>query len=267
MKPHPIADLFPMFGELELDNLAADIRDNGLKEAITTFEGKILDGRNRFAACLVAKVEPRMKEYSGKDPLGFVLSKNLHRRHLSTKERAEIAAKIATMKRGGNQRNKASNEALLSQQAAAEALKVSRSSVQRAANKLRSSKAKSKEARRGWTKEELEKDPELSEHFLMIESVYGKENTDAIRNGTIPMQRADVLYLGRLPKQRMQAIEDLIFTTNWSPARCLEFLNTEPDMDSTVEDLMHLCLASKVKYWSGRFNRAFIVTIKWIRSN
>src|SRR6266404_4967179 len=161
---------------------------------------------------------------------------NMRRRHLSVKVRAEIAAKIANMSHGGD-RSKAPNGALLTQTAAAKKVGVSRRSVQRAAAKSKPAK----KAEPGWTKEELAKDSELSDHFLMIESIYGKEDTKAIRNGTVPMKRADVLFLARLPKENMLKIQDLIFTTKWSPKECIKFINTDPDLGSTVEDLINLC--------------------------
>jgi N6-adenosine-specific RNA methylase IME4 len=63
-------------------------------------EEQILDGRNRYRACLQAGREPLFLDYLGDDPLGFVISKNLHRRHLDTSQRAMIAAELANMRQG-----------------------------------------------------------------------------------------------------------------------------------------------------------------------
>jgi ParB-like chromosome segregation protein Spo0J len=93
---HPLAEMFPLMVEAELAELTADIEENGLQEAIDLYEGQILDGRNRFAACLRCGVEPRFVEYPGDDPLRFIISKNLHRRHLSQAAKGEVVTKILT---------------------------------------------------------------------------------------------------------------------------------------------------------------------------
>ena len=91
---HEYADIFPMLPLEELDTLAADIAANGLLEPITLYEGKVLDGRNRYVACLNVAVDPRLTQYTGDDPLGFVLSKNLHRRQLTSSQRAVVALEV-----------------------------------------------------------------------------------------------------------------------------------------------------------------------------
>jgi hypothetical protein len=100
MEFHPLADLFPMLDAGHADELAADIRANGLRQVIATFEGKILDGRNRYLACIAAGVEPMFEEYTGDDPLGYAVSLNLTRRHLNDGQRAMIAARISTLRHG-----------------------------------------------------------------------------------------------------------------------------------------------------------------------
>lgn len=100
---HPYADVFPLLEGAPFDELAADIEARGLLEKIVLYDGKILDGRNRFLACRKAKITPAYRKYTGKDPLGFVVSLNVQRRHLTESQRAMAAAKIATLQTGTNQ--------------------------------------------------------------------------------------------------------------------------------------------------------------------
>jgi hypothetical protein len=97
MEFHRLAEVFPLLEGKEFEGLCQDIADKGLLEPIWTYEGKILDGRNRYRACLAVGVEPRYREYTGDDPVGFVISLNLNRRHLNESQRAVIAARLATM--------------------------------------------------------------------------------------------------------------------------------------------------------------------------
>jgi len=67
----------------EFGQLVDDLREHGLLQPIVLHEGRILDGRNRYRACQHAGVEPRFEEWDGESPTAYVLSLNLHRRHLT----------------------------------------------------------------------------------------------------------------------------------------------------------------------------------------
>lgn len=82
MKAHPIANIFPMMSDEEILSLSEDIKNKGLLEPIVTYEDKILDGRNRYKACIKANVSPRCIPFEGGNPADFVWSKNAERRHL-----------------------------------------------------------------------------------------------------------------------------------------------------------------------------------------
>lgn len=101
MKPHPYSEIFPPMEGVDFDALVEDIKTRGLVQPIVLYEGKILDGRNRARACNKLGIETTAVEYSGSDPLGYVLSLNLNRRHLSGSQRAMVAAKIAMISHGG----------------------------------------------------------------------------------------------------------------------------------------------------------------------
>ena len=89
---HPLCTLFPRIEGAEFDALVADVKANGLREAIVLHDGMILDGGNRYRACVQAGVTPKFKEFSGANLVTFVLSANLHRRHLSAGQQAAIVA-------------------------------------------------------------------------------------------------------------------------------------------------------------------------------
>lgn len=91
---HPLCKLFPRMSGYELDCLSLDIRENKLREPITTYQGMILDGGNRYAACQAAGVAPNLKEFEGDDITAFVLSANFHRRHLLISQHAAIVASV-----------------------------------------------------------------------------------------------------------------------------------------------------------------------------
>ena len=103
---HPLATLFPLIEGAEFDELVADIKANGIHDPIDIFQGRILDGRNRYNAAAAAgiEIETRHIRYFREelygDPLTYVLSKNLKRRHLNESQRGMVAANLASMRQG-----------------------------------------------------------------------------------------------------------------------------------------------------------------------
>lgn len=106
---HPYADLFPLIEGESFTELVADVKANDLHEKIDVWGGAILDGRNRYLAALAAGLIDAddgpdrgkyfrrfMPEVDG-DPLAYVISKNLRRRHLDESQRAMVAARLSTM--------------------------------------------------------------------------------------------------------------------------------------------------------------------------
>lgn len=127
---HPYANLFPLIEGAEFDALVADVAAHGVREPVWLYEEKILDGRNRYRAAQVAGVECPMRTYDGDSPLQFVVSLNLHRRHLSESQRAMVAAKMANLPEG--RPSETAQICAVSQSDAAEMLNVSRRTVQAA---------------------------------------------------------------------------------------------------------------------------------------
>lgn len=109
MKYHPIAGIFPLMEDDELQALANDIRQHGLREPIVVHDDQILDGRNRQAACLLAGIEPQYRQFAGgvTEACDFVWSTNVHRRHLKSgqaaacfKKREQVEGELATVVAG-----------------------------------------------------------------------------------------------------------------------------------------------------------------------
>lgn len=92
MKAHPAADAWPMLTDEKLQEMADSIREEGLIHAVVLDKkGRILDGRNRIAACEIAGVEPRFDTYEGDASL-YIIAVNGHRRHQSLPEQAAAVA-------------------------------------------------------------------------------------------------------------------------------------------------------------------------------
>jgi len=96
---HPLASLFPLMEGEEFDALVADIKKNGQREPIVLYQGKILDGRNRYRACLAAGVGLNLSKHEDNspyigNPVAYVISKNVHRRHLTAEQKRELIAKL-----------------------------------------------------------------------------------------------------------------------------------------------------------------------------
>lgn len=124
---HPLAEIFPLIEGPEFRDLTEDIRQHGVREPVWLYEGKIIDGRNRYRASAQAGVDCPLREYLGADPAAFVVSLNLKRRHLNESQRAMVAAKLANMPAHRPEDNSANLQT--SQEQAAKLLNVSTRTV------------------------------------------------------------------------------------------------------------------------------------------
>jgi hypothetical protein len=120
---HDLCKIMPPHTKEEFNELKEDIRKNKLQASIMTYEGKILDGRGRYNACVELAKEGvetnfRTDPYTGPDPRRYVVSANVKRRHLNESQRALIATQLATYTHGGDRTGKGSFDLLTQQEAA-----------------------------------------------------------------------------------------------------------------------------------------------------
>lgn len=91
LETHELATIIPPMTDAEYAELREDIQKNGQLEAITLYQGQVLDGRHRAKACAEIGIEPWTREYHGTTPAEYVIALNVHRRQLTTGQKAEIA--------------------------------------------------------------------------------------------------------------------------------------------------------------------------------
>jgi hypothetical protein len=94
---HPLADKFPLMEGADFTDLVEDIRKNGLRQEIDTYQGKIIDGRNRARACIEAGEKPRYHERRFSTEAGlvaFIISQNIHRRHLTAERKRDLLVEL-----------------------------------------------------------------------------------------------------------------------------------------------------------------------------
>jgi ParB-like nuclease domain len=98
LEPHPFSSMFPPISDDDFTTLVADIKANGLLQPIVVYQGKILDGNNRYRAICQGNNEGRftVEEFKGDDAKAraYVISANIHRRHLSPEQRRVIIAAL-----------------------------------------------------------------------------------------------------------------------------------------------------------------------------
>jgi len=137
---HPLSAAFPRMSVTDLDALFKDIEANGQMDDIILYEGEILDGWHRLGCLNLLDVKPRIKELPSElDPVAFVISKNVHRRHITASQRAvAIASCHEWQPRGGS---KATRSPLKTTEELAEIADVSRATMTDAKAVIKAGKA------------------------------------------------------------------------------------------------------------------------------
>jgi len=102
---HDLTEKFPAIPKVEFDALVKDIQENSIRDPLWVLNGnQIIDGRHRYYAALALGIKEVPVRYcsSKENPLSLIISSNLHRRQLSSSQRAMVAAQMTVVKHGGN---------------------------------------------------------------------------------------------------------------------------------------------------------------------
>ena len=94
-KVHPAADVFRIMSDEELLELGEDIKANGLQSPIICQDGPgliLLDGRNRLEAMELIGLDVGQVDtiFVKGNPVSAIISANVHRRHLTKEQRAQM---------------------------------------------------------------------------------------------------------------------------------------------------------------------------------
>jgi hypothetical protein len=109
---HPLSEAFPSMDAAAFEALTVDIAQHGQRDAIILRNGMILDGWHRYSSCLKLGIEPNFLVLGDNvDPVAFVKSHNLHRRHLTGSQRSAAVVACAEWAGSGmNQKNARTGE-------------------------------------------------------------------------------------------------------------------------------------------------------------
>jgi hypothetical protein len=147
---HPANQLFPPLSAGDYAVLRHAIKSHGVQNPIwLDGAGTLLDGVHRLRACTELSIPCPTQTYTGNDPVGFIRDQNIHRRHLTTAERAKIGAALANLAHGTNRYerkkvdrsdDRSTSQRPMTQAQAAATMRVSESTLRRAKAKARAAK-------------------------------------------------------------------------------------------------------------------------------
>ena len=131
---HPAAELLPLMSEPELRELGENIKAQGLKLPVAVCKGQLIDGRNRLDAMELVDIKfalvlkkghccfeiksilpydcldffPDALVINGDAAYAYVVSANIHRRHLTAEQRQERLVQLiaAAPQKSNRQRNR-----------------------------------------------------------------------------------------------------------------------------------------------------------------
>ena len=126
LERHELSAAWPDMESGAFDELVESVAQNGLREPIVLFEGKILDGWHRFQACLASGQRPMFIQFGdfeahGEDAAEYAIDENLHRRHLNKGQRATSLARVVKWRESGHRAGEDGSDGMTNAEAAAKA--------------------------------------------------------------------------------------------------------------------------------------------------
>jgi len=264
---HEFAKMLPAMTAEEERELQDHIDKHGQIEPVVLHEGKILEGRHRAKVCAKLGLKLRHVEFDKlpesvreAGPLQFVIAKNLKRRHLTTSQKAAIAAELeplfakeAKERESARKKGLASNEASQrngevvrgkSAERAAAVMGVSRASVERA-KKLKAEAPEKFEALKAGKKQKpgtdvaaAQKQAALEAAYERIEKVCGKEFGQAVRDGIRLRKPKDVIGFADQLDSEMKEQQGLIAML-WPLKKAQLFRAKNLTKRHTIQDLLN----------------------------
>lgn len=140
LERHPLSALFPDMGEAEFEELVAHMAEYGQQKTILLYEGQVVDGWHRYRACMELGIEPQTRtldDQSWERVREVVIAENLHRRHLTPGQRADIVVALHEWRQRGGNMSEPSNDGSLTRAEQAEEAHVSVATIDRARERAR----------------------------------------------------------------------------------------------------------------------------------
>lgn len=224
LRQHPLSAAFPAMLDNELGALALDIETNGQREPGVLFEGMVLDGWHRYLACEKSGVTFKSVEFAGADPVAFVLSHNLHRRHLTASQRAGCVVAAASWRPTGITSSRAAAAATLTNKSLAEQAEVGERTIRDA-----------KAAHTAGLGEEVREGRISAERAARVARLPKGKREKALKEPAAPKKaddakaRAELVDVQGKYADLLEKHADLADTARELQDRLIKFETTEPD--------------------------------------
>lgn len=206
LQQHPLSAAFPPLSDEEFQTLKDSIENLGVQNAITIYEGQVLDGWNRYCAAQELGFECPTREIEGHiDPREFVLSQNKARRHVTQAQLALATTAVYEWRSVGS--NQHGGSAL-----SAEAPKSTKELAEAAGVGVRT-----------------------IEQAKAVQSSAVPEVVEAVRSGAMGLTKAAAI--AKLPQdEQAQAIDKPMRQAKPAPGPAMPPLDDEPAMPAKGRD-------------------------------